>query len=255
MYNNCVSTFMYTVTLTVMSYNMEVFDCLSVCFRMANVSPHLMTSSKPNSRKSAMWLQSTVQLFSLKIRDEIISKCYLFLWNNKIMFAWFIYMINEKNVYARCPFLIQWKIVFWKVIFGIQLFQWLPGDCVALLSGRPSWLRVSPASILPSIQGFSDESKNGLSGNYTFEVIPVSFNGSTVQWYSYWSLKYDVLICFLHYVMILLFFTTERSFHARPMCSRHQQCDIWTYFIGRHVSTGSRGNFLVLKLTLLHIKA
>lgn len=72
MYNNCVSTFMYTVTLTVMSYNMEVFDCLSVRFRMANVSPHLMTSSKPNSRKSAMWLQSTVQLFSLKIRDEMI---------------------------------------------------------------------------------------------------------------------------------------------------------------------------------------
>lgn len=213
---------------------------------------HLQNQTQGNQRCG---FKVQFNYFPSKSEMKWFFKCYLFLWNNKIMFAWFIYMINEKNVYARCPFLIQWKIVFWKVIFGIQLFQWLPGDCVALLSGRPSWLCVSPASILPSIQGFSDESKNGLSGNYTFEVIPVSFNGSTVQWYSYWSLKYDVLICFLHYLMILLFFTTERSFHARPMCSRHQQCDIWTYFIGRHVSTGSRGNFLVLKLPMLHIKA
>lgn len=142
---------------------------------------------------------------------------------------------------------------FWNVVFGIhvvnKIFQWLPGDSDALLSGRPSWLRVSPASILPSIPEFSDDGKIWLSGNYTFEVIPLLLNGSTVQctWYSYCSLKFEELICFLHHVRILLFFTTESSFHARPMCSRHQQCDIWTYFIGRHVSTGSRGNFLVLK--------
>lgn len=147
------------------------------------------------------------------------------------------------------------KCCFWYTC-SKQIFQWLPGDCDALLSGRPSWLRVSPASILPSIPEFSDDCKIWLSGHYTFIVIPLLLNGSTVQctWYSYCSLKFEELICLLHHVRILLFFTTESSFHARPMCSRHQQCDIWTYFIGRHVSTGSRGNFLVLKLTLLHTK-
>lgn len=147
------------------------------------------------------------------------------------------------------------KCCFWYTC-SKQIFQWLPGDSDALLSGRPSWLRVSPASILPSIPEFSDDDKIWLSGNYTFEVIPLLLNGSTVQctWYWYCSLKFEELICFLHHVMILLFSTTEFSFRARPMCSRHQQCDIWTYFIGRHVSTGSRGNFLVLKLTLLHTK-
>lgn len=140
------------------------------------------------------------------------------------------------------------KCCFWYTC-SKQIFQWLPGDSDALLSGRPSWLRVSPASILPSIPEFSDDDKIWLSGNYTFEVIPLLLNGSTVQctWYWYCSLKFEELICFLHHVMILLFSTTEFSFRARPMCSRHQQCDIWTYFIGRHVSTGSRGNFLVLK--------
>lgn len=197
--------------------------------------------------------------FPTKSEMKWYFKCYLFFWNNKITFSWFIYMIFEENVYARCPFYCG-KLIFERLfLYSKQIFQWLPGDCVALLSGRPSWLRVSPASFLPSIPEFSDDGKIWLSGNFTFEVIPLLLNGTcgTLQctWYSYCSLKFDELICFLHYIMILLFSTTEFSFHARPMCSRHQQCDIWTYFIGRHVSTGSRGNFLVLKLTLLHIKA
>lgn len=55
MYNNCVFIFMYIVIVIVMLYNMEVFDCLFVCFRMVNVLFYLMIFLKLNLRKLAMW--------------------------------------------------------------------------------------------------------------------------------------------------------------------------------------------------------
>lgn len=163
------------------------------------------------------------------------------------------YMIIEKNVFARCPF-YSGKLFFERLFLVYNYFS----DCQVIV--LPSYRDVHHDYVYPQPPFFHQSQDSRMKAKRDYPVITLLklsllFNGSTVQWYLYWSLKYDVLICFLHYVMILLFFTTERSFHARPMCSRHQQCDIWTYFIGRHVSTGSRGNFLVLKLTLLHIKA
>lgn len=149
-------------------------------------------------------------------------KCYLFLWNNKITFAWFILIHDLRRKCLWGMSILQWKIGFWNVVFGIhvvnKIFQWLPGDSDALLSGCPSWLRVSPASILPSIPEFSDDCKIWLSGHYTFIVIPLLLNGSTVQctWYSYCSLKFEELICFLHHVRILFFLPQNLHFMPDP---------------------------------------
>lgn len=129
-------------------------------------------------------------------------------------------------------------------------------DCQVIV--LPSYRDVHHDYVYPQPPFFHQSQSSRMKAKSDYPVITL-FKLSLFCLMAVLIFIFDELICFLHYmytrVMILLFFTTECSFHARPMCSRHQQCDIWTYFIGRHVSTGSRGNFLVLKLTLLHIKA
>lgn len=81
-----------------------------------------------------------------------------------------------------------------------------------------------------------------LTIEYPLYITLTSSSPSSEKYFQSFGLK--VYIC-IHWFFCFCFFALESSLHAWSLCGGHQQCDIWTDFLRRYVSTRSRRNFIV----------